>query len=347
MTYKAYIHILSIPLFYISCTKENGLNMYPAEYFHSVEHIEGSVVLTFDDYGIYKPTSIVMNVNDIYVQNNDEDMICVINRSTNEKKSLLKRGEGPEEALNISYISMSNDAVVSVECNKRLLIEIPFDTPKTIFHSLPFDYGSYTSVVKAKNGLITLGCFKEGRYMFYNPSNAKVNFFGNYRVQYKYSELDNFTKSLIYVSSKIAIKPDMTRFAAINFNNGVIDINGIINDSIINIRQLDFHYQDISVEGSGDSPQVSIRRSNKNGFFDIATSDEYIYTIYSGKSFEEAGFDIDNCEYLMIFDWEGNPAGCYKLNVPLYAICYNKQDNAVYGIHIGDEAKLYKFNVQL
>jgi len=183
--------------------------------------------------------------------------------------------------------------------------------------------------------------------MHYNPSNKKVSFFGDYRVQYKHSKLDNLTKSLIYISSKIAIKPDMTQFAAINFNNGVIDINSIINDSITNIKQLDFHYQEISVEGNGDNPQVSIRRNNKNGFFDVATSDEYIYTIYSGKSFEEAGLMIDHCEYLMVFDWEGNPAGYYKLNVPLYAICYNKQDNAIYGIHLGDEAKLYKFNVQL
>ena len=43
MTYKAYIHILSIPLFYTSCTKENGLNMSPMEYFNSVEYIEGRV----------------------------------------------------------------------------------------------------------------------------------------------------------------------------------------------------------------------------------------------------------------------------------------------------------------
>jgi len=72
----------------------------------------------------------------------------------------------------------------------------------------------------------------------------------------------------------------------------------------------------------------------------------YIYTIYSGKSFVEAGLLIDHCEYLMIFDWDGNPVECYKVNIPLYAICYNTQDRALYGIHIGEEAKLFKFNVK-
>lgn len=319
--------------------------MPPTEYFQSVENIEGKEVMTFDDYGIYRPTSIVMNNDDLYVQNNDEEMICVIHRSANEKEVLLKRGEGPEEALNIAYISMSDDAVVSVESNKRLLIEIPFHLNKVRFSSLPPDYGAYTSVIKGQEGFVTLGCFKEGRYMYHKPAEGKTAFFGDYRVHNKYKKLDNFTKSLIYISSKVAIKPDMTRFVAINFNNGVIDINGINKDSIVNLKQLDFHYQEISVEGSKDNPHVATKRSNKNGFYDVATSDKYIYTIYSGKSFDEAGRTMDHCEYLMVFDWDGKPVGCYKLNVPLYAICYNKQDNAIYGVHIADEAKLYKFNI--
>ncbi len=345
MITKVHIPILLLSLICISCSKENGLDMPPSEYFKSVEDIEGHVVMTFDDYGIYRPTSIIMNNDDIYVQNNDEDMICVINQSTNKKKTLLKRGEGPAEALNISYITRSDNAVITAECNKRCIIEIPFRSQETVFSPLPPDYGAYTSAIKGQEGFITLGCFKEGRYMYYKPEKEKTAFFGDYRVHNKHKKLNNLTKSLIYISSKLAMKPDMTRFVAINFNNGIIDINKINKDSIINLKQLDFHYQDISVEGSADNPRVATRRSNKNGFYDVATSDKHIYTIYSGKSFEEAGRSTDHCEYLMIFDWDGNPVGCYKLNVPLYTICYNKQDNAVYGIHIGDEAKLYKFDI--
>lgn len=137
----------------------------------------------------------------------------------------------------------------------------------------------------------------------------------------------------------------MTRFVAINFNSGVIDINGFHQDSIINLKQLDFHYQEISVSGGMDNPHVATKRSNKNGFFDVATSDEAIYAIYSGKSFEEAGLSLDHCDYLMIFDWDGHPVGCYKLKVPLYAICYSNQDRALYGIHLGEEAKLFKFDI--
>jgi hypothetical protein len=344
MPFKASTGLLILFLFFASCSDEGRLNKDPTKYFKSVEYLEGRAVLTFDDYEVYRPTSFVMKDDYVYVQNRDEVMLCAINRSTNEVETLLKRGQGPDEAVNITYITLSGDAVISRESNKRFIIEIPFHSNKTEFTSLPFEYGAPTSIIKGQDGYVMLGNFKEGRYMYYKPSTGKAAFFGDYRVPYKYKRLDNFTKSLIYLSSKLAIKPDGSRFVAVHFNSGVIDINGFRNDSIVNLKQVDFHYQEIYVEGGRDRPRVYTKRSNKNCFFDVETSDEHIYAIYSGKSLDEAGRSLDHCDYLMVFDWDGNPAGCYRVHVPLYAICYNKQDNALYGVHVGEEAILYKFD---
>ena len=345
MPFKTSFRFLFLLLISVSCSNEGGLNMNPAKYFKSVEYLEGDSVMTLDDYGIYRPTSFVMKGDYIYVQNQEADVLCAVNRVTNEMSTLLKRGEGPGEVLNIAYITTSDDAVVTTEVNKRLIIEIPFQANNPEFTPLPMDYGAFTSIIKGRDGYVLLGNFKKGRYMYYKPSTEKAAFFGDYRVQYKYKNFDNFTKSLIYISSKLAVKPDMTRFVAINFNNGVIDINGINQEAIVNLKQLDFHYQEIYVEGGMDNPRVTTKRNNKNGFFDVTTSDEYIYAIYSGKSFDEAGLSLDHCDYLMIFDWDGNPVGCFHVNVPLYAICYNKQDDMLYGIHVGEEAILYKFDM--
>ena len=345
MPSKASIRLLLLCLSLASCSNEGGLNQSPIRYFNSVEYLEGEEVMTFDDYDVYRPTSFVLHEDFIYVQNRDVDMVCVINRANHTMESLLKRGEGPGEALHISYITPSHDAVVAVEVNKRLVIEIPFHTNEPEFTALPFEYGAFTSIIKVQDGYVMLGSFKEGRYMYYKPTEAKTDFFGDYRVHYKYRGLDNFTKSLMYISSKLAVKPDRSRFVAVNFNNGVIDINGIENGVIVNLKKLDIHYQDIYVQGSRDNPRVSIKRSNKNGFFDVATSNERIYAIYSGKSFDEAGILLDHCDYLMVFDWDGNPVACYKVNVPLYAIAYSLQDKVLFGIHLGEEAILYKFDV--
>ena len=345
MPFKASISLLCF--FCLSCSNEGGLNSDPVKYFKSIERLEGDKIMAFDDYEVYRPVSFVMNEEYIYVQNRDENMICVVNREAHEMETLLKRGQGPGEAINIGYITASDDAAISLECNKQFIIEIPFHSNKVEFTPLPLHYGAFTSIIKVQEGYVMLGNFKEGRYMYYKPSEEKTMFFGDYRVHYKYRGLDNFTKSLIYISSKLAVKPDMTRFVAINFNNGVIDINGIDKDTIVNLKKLDFHYQDVYVEGNKDIPRVSIIRSNKNGFFDVAASDEHIYAIYSGKSFEEAGIMLDHCDYLMVFDWDGNPAGCYKLNAPLYAISYSIQEKALFGIHLGEEAILYKYKLSL
>jgi hypothetical protein len=158
---------------------------------------------------------------------------------------------------------MSDDAVITTECNKRYIIEVPFHSQEAVFTPLSFDYGAPTSIIKGRDGYVMLGNFKEGRYMYHRPSVEKTGFFGDYSVHYIYRRLDNFTKSLIYISSKLAIKPDKSRFVAINFNNGVIDINGFRQDSIVNLKQLDFHYQEIRVSGGMDNPRVATKKATK------------------------------------------------------------------------------------
>ena len=156
-------------LFCLSCSNEGGLKKELVKYFKSVEYLEGEKIMAFDDYEVYRPVSFVMNDEYIYVQNRDEDMICLVNRSTHEMEPLLKRGQGPGEAVNMSYITASDDAAITIECNKRYIIEIPFQSNKVEFTSLPLDYGAITSIIKVRDGYVMLGSFQEGRYMYGAP----------------------------------------------------------------------------------------------------------------------------------------------------------------------------------
>ena len=178
MPIRELCYLLVLSLFFASCSREGGLNMNPVKYFKAVESLEGGYVMTFDDYEIYRPTSFVMKDEYIYVQNRDADVLCAVNRATKEKRVLLKRGEGPGEVLNIAYITTSGDAVVTTECNKRLVIDIPFLANKAEFTPLPFDYGAFTSIIKGRDGYVLLGNFKEGRYMYYKPQDGMASFFG-------------------------------------------------------------------------------------------------------------------------------------------------------------------------
>ena len=51
-------------------------------------------------------------------------------------------------------------------------------------------------------------------------------------------------------------------------------------------------------------------------------------------------------DYLMVFDWNGNPVACYESDKPLTKIYYQEDENVVYGVSIADDgAKLYKFQL--
>ena len=179
-------------------------------------------------------------------------------------------------------------------------------------------------------------------YLYYNTADSSVRFFGEYPVREEYRKLDNHIKSRICLSGRLAISPDHRRLVYVNYNGGLIDISAIRNDSIVNVCSLDFHYADVVIEGE----IVSIRRTNKNGFYDVSAGNDRFCAIYSGKSIEKHRAGVDDCDYLMVFDWNGNPVACYESDKPLTKIYYQEDENVVYGVSIADDgAKLYKFQL--
>jgi hypothetical protein len=93
------------------------------------------------------------------------------------------------------------NASINTRKNGMSDISPRFDTHEAAFSSLPSGYGAYTSVIRGREGVIMLGSFRDGRYMYHKPPENKTAFFGDYRVHDRYGKLDNFTKSLVYIGS--------------------------------------------------------------------------------------------------------------------------------------------------
>ena len=346
-----HLQLTLLVILFLSGCRSSELPDSPIDYFESITPVTGEIIFSLDKQEIYRPTSIIVRDSVLFVHTNMVNVVFRTDLRTNTKSVLFRRGNGPKEILAVTYPSISNGYGVFAECNKRFLVEYPLKTeyqPEEVHYSydLPIEYGNYTGVIRGKDCLIFIGLFDRGRYMYYNLNNNKVNFYGDYRVKKKYENLSQHGKKLIYISSRIAIKPDLSHFVCINFNNGVIDINAIRGDSIANTKKLDFHYQDVIIVGNNKKDmRTKNTRTNRNGFYDVATNDDYIFTIYSGKSVESAGLELSNCDYLMVFDWKGNPVACFRTDNPLRSVCC--EGNTVYGLDAIDQSTIYKFDLDL
>lgn len=328
-----------------ACQNDKRLPGSPVEYFGSVMPITGTEVLDLDSSEAFLPKAIAVRDSVVFVQcQGSKDVVISVDLRDNTRKVLLRKGNGPGEVLQMSAFSPYGDGkITAVESNKRYVIEISSNGDSVQrFFPAPKEYGPYISAVGGDRCVIFTGCVDGGMYLYYNTADSSVRFFGEYPVREEYRKLDNHIKSRICLSGRLAISPDHRRLVYVNYNGGLIDISAIRNDSIVNVCSLDFHYADVVIEGE----VVSIRRTNKNGFYDVSAGNDRFCAIYSGKSIEKHRAGVDDCDYLMVFDWNGNPVACYESDKPLTKIYYQEDENVVYGVSIADDgAKLYKFQL--
>lgn len=268
-----------------------------------------------------------------------DDVLGRYGMSDKSYKSMLKRGRGPREMITTTPID-ANGHVVVADCNMNAMASIIQDS--VVIQQLPS--GGLVSCITDGSRVISTGLYTEGRYRLLNLESGRVAYFGDYPQGDR--KIENELLPSAYVNSKLAMKPDCSRFVCVNSNCGVIEINAIEGDSIAGVAKIAYHYPDIAPAKAGKMHVAAIRKSNVNGFFDVTCSDEYIYTIYSGKTFNEAGLGLESCDYLVTFDWSGNYIGAFHVSQTLCAIQYDNSQGLLYGLaHTPTRSLIYRLNL--
>jgi hypothetical protein len=80
-------------------------------------------------------------------------------------------------------------------------------------------------------------------------------------------------------------------------------------------------------------------------FLSVAASSDYIYALFDGRARgpfrRHAAFGTQ----LMMFDWDGEYLGCWRLSVPVHAIAIAGATPRVWGISDGPEARLVAYDL--
>lgn len=254
-------------------------------------------------------------------------------------KSLIKRGRGPGEMITTTPLD-DNAGIAVADCNTNMLATVVGDSVS--FRQLPV--GRLASSIVSGDRAISTGLYREGRYRLTNLTSGEAAYFGTYPQGDR--KIDDELLMTAYVNSKIAMKPDGSRFVCVNSNCGVIDINAIAGDSIATVARMAYHYPDVAGTRSGKMAIAAIRKSNVNGFFDVTCSDERIYAIYSGKTYNEAGLGLENCDYLVAFDWSGGFIESFHVSPALSAIRFDNSQGLLYGLaHTPTRSLIYRLDL--
>lgn len=203
----------------------------------------------------------------------------------------------------------------------------------------------HLQAVKAGPFVIATGIYEQGRYLLYCPETGIADYQLDYPSHPAYPSIKEKTKSILYASTVLKVRPDNQAFVSADIQSGNIEFCRIIGDRIEQVKAYCFHHPKVYINESAKC-KVAYSRDNRSGFTDVAVSDDKVYAIYSGKTFRGNEQDFQQCNKMLVFDWQGNLLDTYSVDMPLTNISFDNTENMLYGLGRNPDPVLVQIPLQ-
>ena len=231
------------------------------------------------------------------------DIIDIKNKTFIKRSGIIGRGPGElllPFSINISAIERNSVEVYDVYTNKLFLYNIDsiineqHYKPTIIFNGTNGKKFKYFQIIRTDSFIIGTGLFPKGRYLIRNVENRSLRF----KYDYPDDNTDNTmysneNKAMIY-QGKLLLKPDKKYFAYVMDDCAGIEICMIIGNDIKKVKEIYYYFPKYKVTDiSSDLSNAAVTlRNNIFGFIDACVTNEFIYTLYSGRSINEFKNDL-------------------------------------------------------
>lgn len=305
------------------------------------------VIASFDKWGIANPTGITKSKNIFAVTNRtSQNNISLFEVNKDKRIDRITRSRSKGQAFYTSALNATAEEVSALNFQNGQLFVTPENEngiAETYCIQLPADV---QHLIAAKNNqyIIATGLYEKGRYMLYSLKDRQTGYFLSYPEHPEHPGINEYTKSVLYASNVLRLRPDGEAFACADMRSGILDICRIGGNQIASIKRLTYYHPKVYI--SGTTPKnlkVAYDKSTIHGFMDMAVSNDRIYVLYSGKSKKRDLYNIGHCQTLITFDWQGNQLDICSLEIPVSHICYDNDENTLYGIGYTPEAAIVKF----
>ena len=147
----------------------------------------------------------------------------------------------------------------------------------------------------------------------------------------------------------IATNPKKTKCVYASLDGEIIHFYDIKENNISIINKIEKAYPRYKPEDNGGmSYSATASWESVLGYISIATTDKYVYALYSGKTYQElkeGGTLSLAAEQVRVFDWTGNIINTYKLDVPCRYITASNNDDRLWAIVVTPDINLIYFDL--
>lgn len=338
----------------LSACKKRGDNLKKS--FKEIETIAiKSEPVDIEDSASFSSMFKMASVDNLIVVSEIRDPeydLKIVNLDNGEVRKFAKRGKGPNEVkyrgVNFS-IDYENNQLFLIDGKYSLVYSI--DSLKkgnnapikkfSIDKNIP---RMRENIYSQENIVGMIADEPEPGFGIYNIDKEKL-----LKIQIPYK--DSLPKGTLNNQIFLVNHPYDNLIAFFHYTSGICGILDLNNKKNIDIKR-NFYWATTNKEIKSGNKTITPhdKKNERNGFI-AATSDEnYIYTLYSGKSMNVNSMkELTNTflsNYVYVFDWKGRPVKKYKLNEEVRSITIDQKNNVLYAAsYKNDNPQLIKFQL--
>lgn len=337
MKFLFYI-VTIISVFFTGCDKKN--NSFLSVPVPVIDISDSVIPIALPDDVNLNPKTI-LNIGDyIVIVNQGTDYVLTIYNTQNQQLQYLQRmGRGPKEILNVNQIGIYPDSENSTfyihdDFKNTLFI---YKLNQGLFELIRIEeINNYNVIAIDTNIVLGVPSTGPGRYVMEKPREGMSIKFGDYS-EYEFLEIptDN-----TLAAGYTAINNE-GKFAWASLYGESINIFDYQNTTTPKeVRKICYTKPIFNQNLLREQNIIVFSPETTIGFTSLTNSHNYIYALYSGKTFKdfieirEAALAGNN---IGVFDWKGNYVKRLYSKNPIVCISYNNKDKKMYALKLNQD----------
>lgn len=301
--------------------------------------------LYFNDQ-LQRPVRILATDSLIYLANIPTEHLLQIMNPIMEQSlgEFISFGSGPGELLNIEKI-IKKDSILHLYDFGQSCLKSFSDLGNSSFsfrESTVYEYPFYDLFMTSDTTSVALAMDTRAKRISFFKKNSLIHTTGEYP-EINNQDLDPLEK-LEGFAGYIIGNTEQDILVLAYKQTDLIEIYDMDGNLKKRLHGPDHFFPLVKSQAVGEDEirVASTSGESKNAFFYPVADKEFFYVLYSGKIFNKKNVDYLS-EWVLLFDWDGNPVARYKLDKPIFAFSVDTRNRIMYGISDRPEFHIVKY----
>ena len=291
-------------------------------------------VLMGDEYLIGKINDMAL-MNDsipVVINVSSDKMFQVLDHSRKKVLEVGNVGQGPDDfLLSFGLSSEGKNTFTANDVNRRRFSTVhlnPEDDSWRVEHHLKFDSIMHIYIKPiANNWYVATGIYDDCHLMLLDEKGTPLKGFGEWPYQDEQEKkVPGKIRASVY-QGKLEVSPSKDKLVFAVTSGDMLYFYRVLPDGDLELvskkENAYAHYDHSSGAHYGTAPEHHI---------DACTTEDYVYTLYSGRSLKEYGLKCFQGNLIHVYDWEGKLVKKLQLDIDIKQMAVTKDNRKIYAI---------------